>query len=67
MKITGYFRNDVATEKAIQNGWFHTGDYCRMDEEDNLFFIGRKKHVIRRRGENISGTNLNCTRYMEEL
>jgi len=38
----------------LKNGWFHTGDLCRLDDAGNLFFVGRRKHVIRRRGENIS-------------
>ncbi|MGV7807653.1 AMP-binding enzyme, partial [Mycobacterium kansasii] len=34
--------------------WFHSGDLVRMDEAGNVYFVGRKKEAIRRRGENIS-------------
>ena len=50
----GYYKNPEATAAAWRNGWFHTGDAFRMDEEGNYFFVDRLKDVIRRRGENIS-------------
>ena len=51
---SGYKNMPEATANAWRNGWFHTGDQFREDEEGNLFFIDRMKDVIRRRGENIS-------------
>jgi crotonobetaine/carnitine-CoA ligase len=51
---SGYFRNPEATVEAWRNGWFHTGDAFRVDNEGNFFFIDRIKDAIRRRGENIS-------------
>ncbi|KAI5118452.1 hypothetical protein M0805_006271 [Coniferiporia weirii] len=53
-RFSGYYKNTEATESAIRDEWFYTGDLCRLDSEGNLFFVGRRKHVIRRRGENIS-------------
>ena len=50
----GYYRNPKATAKAWRNGWFHTGDAFRRDEQGHFFFIDRIKDAIRRRGENIS-------------
>jgi crotonobetaine/carnitine-CoA ligase len=38
----------------MRNGWFHTGDSFRKDENGVYFFVDRLKDVIRRRGENIS-------------
>ena len=42
------------TVADFRNLWFHTGDLCRMDEDDYIFFMDRVKDYIRRRGENIS-------------
>lgn len=55
---SGYYRNPEATAKAWRNGWFHTGDAFRRDEEGNFFFVDRTKDTIRRRGENISSLEL---------
>jgi carnitine-CoA ligase len=50
----GYHRNPAATAGQWRNGWFHTGDFGRIDATGNLFFVDRKKDAMRRRGENIS-------------
>jgi crotonobetaine/carnitine-CoA ligase len=50
----GYLAMPDATAKAWRNGWFHTGDAFRRDEDGNFFFVDRMKDAIRRRGENIS-------------
>jgi carnitine-CoA ligase len=50
----GYLNDPVATANAWRNGWFHTGDLFRRDENDNYFFVDRLKDAIRRRGENVS-------------
>lgn len=51
---TGYLDNPAASAELWRNGWFHTGDYFRVDDVGQLTFAGRKKQVIRRRGENIN-------------
>jgi crotonobetaine/carnitine-CoA ligase len=51
---SGYNKNPEATARAWRNGWFHTGDAFRMDEDGEFFFVDRIKDAIRRRGENIS-------------
>lgn len=51
---SGYFKNPEATAQAWRNGWFHTGDAFRKDEDGEYFFVDRMKDAIRRRGENIS-------------
>ena len=50
----GYHKEPAATARAWRNGWFHTGDAFRKDQDGNFFFVDRMKDAIRRRGENIS-------------
>ena len=52
--FSGYYGDPEASTAALQNMWFHSGDLVRTDEVGNVFFVGRKKESIRRRGENIS-------------
>ena len=42
----GYWKNDVATAEAIEDGWFHTGDLGEVDAEGFLKIVGRKKEII---------------------
>jgi carnitine-CoA ligase len=50
----GYWNNSKGTSEAIRDGWLYTGDMARLDRDGHLFYVDRKKDVIRRRGENIS-------------
>ena len=50
----GYWRNEEQTRQALRDGWLYTGDMAWMDEDGYVYFVDRKKDVIRRRGENIS-------------
>jgi|MDSY01.1.fsa_nt_gb crotonobetaine/carnitine-CoA ligase len=50
----GYYKNPEATAQAWRNGWFHTGDCFRQDQDGYFYFVDRLKDTIRRRGENIS-------------
>jgi crotonobetaine/carnitine-CoA ligase len=50
----GYYKMPEATAQAWRNGWFHTGDAFRYDEDGNYHLVDRLKDAIRRRGENIS-------------
>lgn len=42
----GYYKNPEATENALKNGWIHTGDIGRMDEEGFVQIVDRKKDII---------------------
>jgi len=53
-QMTEYYKMPEETVKAFRNRWLHSGDMCRVDEEGWLYFVGRGKDTIRRRGENIS-------------
>ena len=50
---TGYWQNPEATAKALAEGWFHTGDMARMDEDGFYTIAGRFKDMIISGGENI--------------
>jgi crotonobetaine/carnitine-CoA ligase len=50
----GYLGMPEQTAQAWRNGWFHTGDAFRQDEQGRFYFVDRIKDAIRRRGENIS-------------
>ena len=52
--FTGYYNMPEATAEAWRNGWQHTGDLFRQDDDGNYHFVDRKKDALRRRGENIS-------------
>lgn len=52
--MSGYYKMPEATLEAFRNLWFHTGDLGYLDESGALYYGGRKKDAIRRRGENIS-------------
>jgi len=53
--IKGYWGAPEATKEAIdEDGWFHTGDLVRKDEDGYYYYIDRRKFMIRRAGENIA-------------
>jgi acyl-CoA synthetase (AMP-forming)/AMP-acid ligase II len=51
--LVGYWRNPEATAAAFTDGWFHSGDVGRWDEDGYLFIVDRKKDMILSGGENI--------------
>ncbi len=58
LMMQGYFNQPQATLAAWRNLWFHTGDILRRDADGNYFYIDRKKERIRRRGENVSSSEV---------
>ncbi|MGD9862985.1 MAG: AMP-binding protein [Pseudodonghicola sp.] len=56
--FTCYYKNPEATDEAWEGGYFHTGDIVRQEADGNLFFVDRKKNVIRRSGENIAAVEV---------
>ncbi|SOE08911.1 acyl-CoA synthetase (AMP-forming)/AMP-acid ligase II [Hoeflea halophila] len=56
--FSGYFKNREATAEAWADGWFHTGDIVRREDDGSMFFVDRKKNVIRRSGENIAAVEV---------
>lgn len=50
----GYYGMAEASAAVLRDGWLHTGDLARADDAGNIYFAGRVKEMIRRRGENLS-------------
>jgi acyl-CoA synthetase (AMP-forming)/AMP-acid ligase II len=53
-RMAAYFRDPAETAKALRDDWFLTGDLGWVDEDGWLYFVDRKRDVIRRGGENVS-------------
>lgn len=49
----GYYKRPEANAEVLRNGWLHTGDLAYMDEDGFLFFVDRKKDMIKSGGENV--------------
>lgn len=43
----GYYKNEASTKETIEDGWLHTGDAGRLDDQGHLYIIDRVKDVIR--------------------
>ena len=51
--MLGYWNLPDATADALANGWLHTGDIMRMDDDGFLYFVDRAKDMIKPGGENV--------------
>ncbi len=51
--MKGYWKRPEATGQAIRDGWFHTGDLAKVDEDGYYFIVDRKKDLIIRGGYNV--------------
>jgi crotonobetaine/carnitine-CoA ligase len=56
--MRGYFEMPEETEAVLVDGWLRTGDLATDDGHGTFTFVGRRKEVIRRRGENLSPTEV---------
>src|SRR5438270_541076 len=52
--MRGYYEMPAETATVLVDGWLRTGDLVTENEDGTYTFVGRKKEVIRRRGENLS-------------
>jgi acyl-coenzyme A synthetase/AMP-(fatty) acid ligase len=52
--FTEYLKDPTATAEAWAGGWFHTGDVVSEGEDKSIYFVDRKKNIVRRSGENIA-------------
>lgn len=51
--MKNYYKNPQKTAEALRDGWLYTGDIAKMDDEDFVYIVDRKKDVIITGGENI--------------
>ncbi len=51
--MLGYYKDDKATAEVIRDGWLHTGDLARIDEDGYIFLTGRKKRMVITSGFNV--------------
>jgi long-chain acyl-CoA synthetase len=61
--VRGYFDLPEATAAAFTDGWFHTGDAGRLDEDGYLYVVDRLKDVVIRGGENIYAAEVEAALY----
>jgi len=69
--FVGYYQDPEATQKALREGWLHTGDAGYIDDDGHLLIIGRKEEIMRTKaGEAISSdfieTRLKFSPYIKE-
>ncbi len=64
--MKGYLNNPEATAEVIKDGWLHTGDIAKMDEEGYVFIIDRMKDVIIRGGYNVFPAEVEAAIYEYE-
>ncbi len=51
--MKGYWKKEEETQKVLKDGWLHTGDMARMDDEGYFYIVDRKKDMIKTSGENV--------------
>ncbi len=56
--FAGYLNQPEASAAAMRGGWYRTGDLVRADAEGFYYFLGRKKDMVRRGGENIAAAEV---------
>ena len=61
--IKGYLNRPEATAETITDGWLHTGDIARIDENGFIYIVDRKKDMVLRGGENVYCAEVEATLY----
>jgi carnitine-CoA ligase len=56
--MRGYLNRPDATAEVLTDGWLHSGDLARRDEAGYLYFLGRRKDIVRRAGENVAAAEV---------
>ncbi|MBY8858561.1 long-chain-fatty-acid--CoA ligase [Nocardia sp. CA2R105] len=63
--MLGYWQDPQATADAFTDGWFHTGDLVRQDEEGFVYIVDRKKDLIISGGENVASLTVEQALYRQ--
>lgn len=61
--VRGYYRKPEATAETFTDGWVHTGDLARIDDEGFVYLVDRAKDLLIRGGENISSVEVEAALY----
>ncbi|MEX2394262.1 MAG: AMP-binding protein, partial [Actinomycetota bacterium] len=61
--VKGYWNKPEATAETFRNGWLHSGDIGRVDEEGFLYVVDRKKDMVIRGGENVYSVEIETVLY----
>ena len=56
--MLGYCEDEAKTADAFRNGWLHSGDLGRLDEEGYLYVVDRKKDMIKTGWENVASREI---------
>lgn len=59
--MTEYFAQPELTAESFAHGWFHSGDLGYVDEDHIVFFVDRKKDMIKTGGENVASAEVTMT------
>ena len=61
--MKGYFNLEEKTAETLRGGWLHTGDLGKFDDEGFLYFLDRKKDMIKSGGENVASKEVEDVLY----
>lgn len=64
--VKGYLNRPEATAEAITDGWFHTGDIAKIDDDGFLFIVDRAKDMVLRGGENVYCSEVEAAIYRHD-
>ena len=62
--MKGYWNKPEESAWSLRGGWQHTGDICRMDEDGFLYYVDRKKDMIKTGGENVYSKEVEDVLYL---
>ncbi len=64
--MKGYYNKEEINKEAFAYGWFHSGDLGYLDEDNFLYFVDRKKDMIKTGGENVASIEVEKTIYLDQ-